>query len=322
MLTILCSSKPFVGEAAWNQINAYRSWRAIHPNVEIVIFGDSPGVGEAAKEIGAKVISVFETSPSGAPSFNAMVAYADAKGRNDLILYANSDILLNSTIILAMQVVRQRFDKFLLVGERLDLGEGAVIDTRRTGWMSMVISMDKENKLVAHGPTGADYFGFTRNMWDGLAQVFMGRGLCDQALLHHCLRRGIPIVDGTLAVVNLHQHHGYQHVSGGKREAFWGEDRDAMALHHGLKHSLPTISDAPYRLDSEYHFQKGRIRRRHLRNLELRVRYVHRRERLALAIRALERLGGARKLKAFDFTLEEISRSWQKSVRKTEAEKT
>jgi len=47
MLTIFSSPKPFTAINAWNQLNALRSWRAIHSDIEVIIFGASEGAAEA-----------------------------------------------------------------------------------------------------------------------------------------------------------------------------------------------------------------------------------------------------------------------------------
>jgi hypothetical protein len=311
VLTILCSPKPFIGTNAWNQRNALRSWRAIHPDVEIILFGAPEGAVEAAAEVSATVVSEFETSPSGAPSFNAMVAYADAHCQHDLIVYANCDILLNGTLLRAMQAARQRFDRFLLVGERLDLAEDVSVDVRQSNWTEGLHDLVVAGKLMAHGPTGADYFGFVRNSWRGLPTVYMGRGICDQALLHHCLRSHVPIIDGTLAVVNVHQFHGYQHVAGGVQQAFYGDDSKEMARLHGLRRGLPTIADANWRLVADNTIQPDRVRRRALRRMELSIRYDGDFEPLAVALRALQYWRGRRGLAARKFSLDEILAAWR-----------
>lgn len=309
MLTLLCSPKPFVGEAAWNQINALRSWSSIHPEVEIIIFGAPEGTMAAAAEVGAKVVSEFETSASGAPSFNAMVAYADQHGKYDQIVYANCDILLNATMLRAMQLAQQRFGRFLLVGERLDLAEGSIMDVRQPNWTDSLVGLVAEGKLTAHGPTGADYFGFVRDMWAGLPPVFMGRAMCDQALLHYCLRHRSPVIDGTLAVVNVHQYHGYQHVAGGKQQVFAGEDRVTMAQAHGLRRSLPTVADADWRFIEDGVLVPDRQRRPFLRRTELAMRYGLSLELVAKTIRALQYWRG--KPRTDYFTDHEILAAWQ-----------
>lgn len=310
MLTLLCSPKPFVGEAAWNQINALRSWRAIHPDVQIIMFGVPEGAREAAAEIGAMLVPEFVTSPSGAPSFNAMVAYADQYGRHDLIVYANCDILLNATILRAMQTLQQRFDQFLLVGERLDLADGVIVDVRQPNWTECLHGLASKGNLTTHGPTGADYFGFIRGMWRSLPSVFMGRAMCDQALLHYCLRQRIPVIDGTLVIVNVHQYHGYQHVTGGKDQVFRGNDRESMAKAHGLRHSLPTVADADWRLLRDNTLEPDRIRRSLLRRAELGARYKLGLDGIAIALRGLQYWRGKSRVVPRSFVANVLIKIW------------
>ena len=311
MLTLLCSPKSFVDESAWNQLNALRSWRAIHPDAEIIIFGAPQGATEAAAEVGATLVTEFATSPSGAPSFNAMVAHANQYGRHDLIVYANCDILLNTTMLRAMQAARQRFETFLLVGERLDLAEGVAVDVRQPNWTGHMSALASEGKLTAHGPTGADYFGFVRGMWADLPPVFMGRAMCDQALLHYCLRKRLPLIDGTLAVVNVHQYHGYSHVAGGREQVFRGNDREDMAKAHGLWHSLPTVADAGWRIEQGGGILPDRKRRHLLRRLELQLRYARRSAGIATVIRGLQYLFGKHALRAYQWPVSLVVSSWQ-----------
>lgn len=315
MLTILCSPKPFVDEAAWNQLNALRSWRAIHPDIEIVIFGAPLGAAEAAAEVNAELVPKFETSSSGAPSFNAMVAYAEWHSRHNLIVYANCDILLTTSMLHAMQAARQRFDHFLLVGERLDLAQGVTVDVREDGWLNKLSGLAAGGKLTAHGPTGADYFGFTRGMWASLPPVFMGRAMCDQALLHNCLLRRIPVIDGTLAVVNLHQYHGYQHVPGGKQQVFAGEDPAMMAKAHGLRRSLPTVADADWRLEQHGVILPDQKRRHVLRRLELQLRYAYHNKVAAAALRALQYVFARDTILAKGWQGQMIVQGWQQPIR-------
>lgn len=178
MLTIFCSPKPFIGETAWNQLNAFRSWRTIYPELEIFVFGAQEGAKEAAAEVKALLVPEIECSASGAPSFNAMASYVRRHGRFDLQVYVNCDILLNVTLIKAMVTAHQQFGEFLLVGERLDLKQGARVDVREAGWEESLPPLTKEGQLSSHGPTGADYFGFVRGMWNNLPPVFMGDVLC------------------------------------------------------------------------------------------------------------------------------------------------
>lgn len=306
MITIFCSPKPFTGEAVWNQINALRSWRAINPNIEIIIFGSAPGTLEAAAEVSAKHVPSVECSSSGAPSLNYMAGYASKYGQYDLQLYVNCDILLNASIVKSMQSVQPIFDRFLIVGERLDLTGGTVIDVRQNNWMADLWSLAENKKLIPHGPTGADYFGFRRGMWADLPPVFMGRAMCDNALIHYSLQKKIPVIDASLAVTIIHQHHGYDHVKGGRQEVFNGGDMSNMASLHGLRHSLPTIADSNWRFTKTGEIEHDRYRRRFLRRLELLTRYNLKLEWAALGIRSLQYLFGKKGITHRCLSLEDL----------------
>jgi hypothetical protein len=311
MLTLLCSPKPFRDDAEPNQLNAMRSWRAMDRGVEILVFGNSPGVASAAAEVGATHIPQIECSPSGAPSFNFMAEYAAEHGRFELQIYVNADILVDGNLVSAVKCVAARFPRFLLVGERLDLAEGVLIDVREPGWPSRLGILAKEGRATLHGPTGVDYFGYRRGAWLGLPPVFMGRAMCDQALLHFGFRNRIPVIDGTMAVLAVHQFHGYQHVQGGGREVFQGEDLEAMSVAHGLRRSLPTIADADWSLMADGVSVDRRRHGRRLRQIELMIRYHWGMPHLALAVRALQHLGGKRSLLDRDHSTAAVLLGWR-----------
>lgn len=294
MITILCSPKPFVNEAAWNQLNALRSWRAIHPDVEIIIFGAPPGTAEVAEEVNAKLVPEIECSSSGAPSFNAMTSYAAQHGRHDLQVYVNCDIIMNGTIYSALTAAHERFEKFLLVGERLDLANTTCIDVRENNWVARLEPLAESGQLTSHGPTGADYFGFVRGMWNGLPPVFMGRAMCDQSLLHYSFMRKLPVIDATLAILALHQHHDYRHIPGGRAEVFTGADFVLMSNAHKLHHSLPTVVDANWRFGCNSCIEPNHRPGYFLRKVEMYLRYHSRIELAAMFVRLLQRLGGKR----------------------------
>lgn len=296
MMTLFCSPKAFRGESEFNQLNALRSWRALGKEIDILVFGDSIGSEEAAQSVSATHISKVPTSPSGAPLFNFMAAYTQSRGRYDLQLYANADILFDKSILLAMETTASKRERFLLVGERIDLPEGAVLDVRKLDWRQAVETLLADGSAASHGPTGVDYFGYRRNTWAHLPPVFMGRAMCDQALLHHCLGNRIPVVDATPVIFAVHQFHGYSHVKGGSSEVFAGGERAAMAKTHGLWHSVPTIADADWTLTASGELVSTQRRGRRLRELELRMRYRWGMGRLALVLRAMSRLSGRRTL--------------------------
>jgi hypothetical protein len=49
MLTFFTTAKPFGGHNGIIQKNALKSWALLHPEVELILFGDEEGAAEAAK---------------------------------------------------------------------------------------------------------------------------------------------------------------------------------------------------------------------------------------------------------------------------------
>jgi len=46
VLTFFTTAKPFLGHAKIIQRNALKSWTLVHPDVEVIVFGDEHGSAE------------------------------------------------------------------------------------------------------------------------------------------------------------------------------------------------------------------------------------------------------------------------------------
>ena len=54
MLTFFTTAKPFRGHDAVIQRNALKSWKLLHPDVEVILFGDEEGAAETCREFGLR----------------------------------------------------------------------------------------------------------------------------------------------------------------------------------------------------------------------------------------------------------------------------
>lgn len=286
MITFLSSPKPFEGIARANQHRAIQSWLAAAPDVEVILYGDSRGIDEAGRALGAKVVKDIQCSPAGIPYFGAIAGHAAEYGKHDLQIYLNCDILI-AGLPLALRSIE--FPRFLLIGERIDLAEGVFVDVTQSDWIRQLRQLGAEGRIGPHGPTGIDYFAFRRGGWQGLPPVVVGRGGYDNALLAHCLRHRIPIIDGTLAITALHLFHDYRHVQGGLQTVFGGADAEVNYRTAGGRHSAALVSDADYFL-RDRQVVPWPCRGDRLRRFELDCRHAFGRPRLALGLRALWRL--------------------------------
>ena len=301
MLTFLASPKPFIGNAGKIQRNAILSWKVMHPEAEIIIYGDGEGVADVCREAGAHHVPDVPCSPSGIPTFNAIAEHAAMHAKYDIQCYLNCDIIFLSNIYEAVRKIS--FDKFLVSGQRIDLHEGVEIDVTKEHWQEELLEIIKSGKAELHAPTGMDYFIFKRGMWQSLLPLVIGRGGYDDALVLYCFRNKIPFINATLSIVAVHQFHDYGHQKGGRETVMWGEDaRNNIDLHRNY-HSRLNSADAPW-LAVDGCVTANSIQRDLLRRIELYVRFQLGLERISLIFRILWRIGvlvGIVKPKLFSF---------------------
>jgi len=286
MISLLTSMKPFRGDATLIQTNSLRNWRQLDRNVEIIIYGDGEGISEQARRFGTKHIPQIRCNSKGVPDFSAIVEHATDYARFDIQVYLNGDILLPPDFILRINQIR--FDRFLLVGQRIDLMEGVVFDPMADHWNTALLECLQSRGGRLHNSSAQDYFIFPRGLWSGLPPLIIGRGGYDNALLAHCLRRRIPIVDGTWIIPAVHQWHDYSHVKG-VAETFLGEDAQSNARLHDIKHSKPNLEDAEWQL-TRGGVIKAEVWSNPLRRLEIVLRFHWRLKLLSYLLRVLLRL--------------------------------
>ncbi len=286
MITFLSSPKAFTGIARENQMTAIRSWQRVHPEAEIFLYGGAPGTAEAAATLGVKHVAAVDCSASGIPFFEGIARHAAAAARFSTHVYLNCDIILTDHVLDAVKNVP--FPSYLMIGQRIDLGEAATRRVHQDRGASALRIAFSDPESTLHPPSGIDYFIYSRGLWDELKPVVVGRGGYDSALLAFCLRREIPVIDATLMVLAIHEHHDYGHVPGAVTEVFWGKDARENRELHGIRHSPPNVADATWRMI------RGKLipttsRGDLLRRVENRLRYRWNLRLASYGIRALWR---------------------------------
>ncbi|HZX48785.1 MAG TPA: hypothetical protein VFF47_06165 [Nitrospirota bacterium] len=304
MITFLSSPKPFSGILYKNQLNAIQSWINVHPNAEVILYGDSPGCKEVCAILGIKHVDKIECSPSGVPYFGAIVDHAQKYALYDIQIYLNCDILLTQAILDAIKMVY--FPRFLIVGQRIDLGEEANISFQKDNWHLYMATLIRNGYAKLHAPSGMDYFIFTRGLWDGMKPLVIGRAGYDSALVSFCLKHSIPIIDATYMIPALHQYHDYNHLKNKEKEVMSGVDAMNNQRMHEVVHSAPNIIDATWQI---YNGQLIRniSRGDYLRHFESFLRYKKNLIFLSYVIRAIWRvLTGVRVYKPHQIELSEV----------------
>ena len=213
MITFFTTAKPFEGEARVRQINAIRSWQAVHRDVEVLLFGKGGGYSEVAAELGLVHIPDIATNESGVPRVDSMFAAAAAHARHPIQSYINCDIILLDDFLPA--VLRIPFSRYLMVAQRHDVDINTPIDFGPMNWGAEI-----RRKTLAEGnilsPCGIDFFLQRGGAWGELPPMVVGRGKYDNWLIYHCRSRDIPVIDATEVMLVVHENHGYGHITGGR----------------------------------------------------------------------------------------------------------
>src|SRR6202023_3325328 len=91
MLTVFSIPKAFVGHIGVIQRNAIRSWRMLHPEIEIILFGSDEGTAEVAREFGIRHEPNVERNEFRTILVHSAFAKAQSMARHEVVCYVNCD---------------------------------------------------------------------------------------------------------------------------------------------------------------------------------------------------------------------------------------
>ena len=210
MLTFFTTGKPFKGHDGIIQRNALKSWKLLHPDVEVILFGDDEGAADVCEELGLRHEPNVERHESGTKYLNYMFARAQQISPHDYFCFSNCDIILFSDFWRAFEqtlVWRER-NRFLLVGQRTDADVNEPIGFGDSGWDARLREVAVQNGL-SMGPRWIDFFLFSRGLYLDMPSLIVGHGWWDGWMIWKALSDGIPVVDVSRGVLAVHQNHGY-----------------------------------------------------------------------------------------------------------------
>jgi len=262
MITFFACPKPFDGHVDVIQRNAIKSWTLLRPRPEIILLGVEKGIAETCKEFGLIHVAETDRNEYGTPLVDSVFQIGQSRASEAVVCYVNSDIILMSDFLRAVEAVVVRMSKFLIVGQRWDVDIKHAYDFSSADWETgLRWLMARTGKL--HAPTGIDFFCFPRGTYANVPPFAIGRLAWDNWLVWRARSKRVPVVDVTDAVAVIHQSHDYaaDTIKGRKSDGHWvelgPEARRNLAL-------LPEAENlniwaATWTLD-----QKGRLRRRPL----------------------------------------------------------
>jgi glycosyltransferase involved in cell wall biosynthesis len=266
LLTLFSTPKPFSGHADVIQRNAIKSWTRLHPEVEVILFGDDDGTAEICREYGIRHEPKVERHEKGPKYLNYFFDRAQEIAKHDVLCYVNCDIILMSDFRRAVERVILNWREFLMVGRRWNAEITTHLNFDTSSWEEHL-----QTHVTRQGaclPSGwIDYFVFSRGLYHQKVPPFViGRNGWDPWLIWKAIESGATVVDASPSVVAIHQNHDYAYLpKDSKRSNSDDLTRRNMELFGGWSH-WQTTDSAKYVLTSQG------VRRRYLREWIVPVR--------------------------------------------------
>jgi hypothetical protein len=250
LITVFSTAKPFQGHSAIIQRNALESWKRLHPDVEVILFGDDAGAAEVCAELGLRHEPTVDRKDNGTKSLRCIFGRAQELARHDILCYVNCDIILTSDFLRAIAALAPRNALFLMIGRRWDVDVTQPLDFSQPGWQEAIVRRAQQEgfqRLFYN----IDYFAFRRGLYAQIPDLVIGRNWWDQWLVWQAGAAGVPVVDVSEVVCAVHQNHDYSYHPQGMA-GVWSDDatQENFRRAGGWSH-LHTIEDATYRLTPE-----------------------------------------------------------------------
>jgi hypothetical protein len=244
VLTVFTTAKPFKGHNAIIQRNALQSWKLLHPDAEIILFGDDDGAAEVCLEFGLHHEPYVERNEFGANRVDYMFAKAQEIARYGVLCFLNCDIILLPDFSRAIERVKAAHSAFLAIGRRWDTPITQPIDFSSPNWPE-----ETRRKALAanHQQTEwfIDYFAFSRGFFcEELPPLAVGRIYWDNWMVWKGCQSQKPVVDISPVVVAVHQNHDYSHHPMGKQGVWGGPEAERNFQLAGGSGHLRNIADA------------------------------------------------------------------------------
>jgi len=203
MITFFSIPRAFTGGNKTRQENALGSWAYLDPRPEIILFCDDPGVAEAAERFDCIHVPDVRRSNDGVPYVGDAFRLASQMATNDILCFANTDVLFFQDLIAAVGVIDREFDEpYLAIGRRWDVGVPELLEFS-DGWQARM----KPRMKHLHAPSAMDYFIYSKGSIVGLPDFVIGSPRWDNWVVANAKRRALNVIDTTEAITCVHQTH-------------------------------------------------------------------------------------------------------------------
>jgi hypothetical protein len=220
MLTVFSTPKPFDGHSGVIQRNALKSWTLIHPDAEVILFGNEDGAAETCKDLGIRHEPDVRRNENGTKYLSYIFDRASEISRHPILCYVNCDIVFTCDFRAALEVVSQIHERFLMIGRRWDTDIIKPWDFSQPDWGQQLRAV-ASHKGRQNGPSWVDYFCFSRGLYYKQMPPFLiGRNGWDPWLTWHARNCDVPLIDASRSIVAVHQNHDYSYLKQGNTPSY------------------------------------------------------------------------------------------------------
>jgi hypothetical protein len=239
--------KPFRGHAGVIQRNALKSWKLLHPDIEVILFGEDEGTAEVCHELELDHAPQVVRSKHGTKRLDSIFSQAQEMAHYEVLSYVNCDIILTAEFIDALKQLLAWQSKFLMVGCRWDLDVNQPLDFSQSDWHRKIIER-AHVEGIRRFYHNIDYFVFPRGLYAEIPPLVIGRIWWDHWLVGKAHSLGAAVVDVSEIVCAVHQNHDYDYHSKGVAGVWRDEEARSNFQLAAQDTKLETIEDAPFRL--------------------------------------------------------------------------
>ena len=210
-MTLFTTAKPFKGLHAVIQRNAVANWLAIAPRPEVLLIGDDEGTADVAAELGVIHVASPPSNEFGTPLVSGLFERAHDLAHGSVLVFLNADILLPPKWAEAIQVVADRYERFLVVGRRLDVAVTEPINFSDPSWASELEAKAAKDGRE-RGDLCIDWFAFSPSLFAISRPLPSGGHVTTLGSYRDIGAERATVVDASAFARVLHQDHDYGHM--------------------------------------------------------------------------------------------------------------
>jgi len=207
MITIFACPKAFRGQSAILQRNAVISWTFLRPKPEIILFGDKEeGTAKICQEFGLRYIPEVSRNEFNTPLVRDLFEKGQRLAKYDLVCYVNSDIVLTQSLIRAVNIISERWKRFVAICSTWELAEEEKINFIHADWEGGLCNLVRKKGMPPRS-IGIDLFLFRRGFYDCIPPFAIGRLRWDNWLIAKAYYKKIPLIDISQFTMAVHFAH-------------------------------------------------------------------------------------------------------------------